>query len=332
MKTEAAVKWGRGQARSFFLLRITSRKYISALSKMIISLIISIAYAIGVFFISRSNNITPIPSTIMTYVSVVMGMLLVFRTNTAYDRYYDGRRLWATIEETVSNLLRNILVMVDTHDIEEEREKIQALKNCVAVAYAIQEYLLTTKETVTPHLYKLLPKELKRVVVLKNAIDEHVVIDIDIPDSLKTSERIKRTKSMNTSKRTFSTGDINLALRLVYILGTYINGLDESRLRPVSANALQTQISMLISAFKGCIRIQTTPLPRAYSSHLIQSTWMYLLILPWSIAVKNVGILVGLQFIISFMLLGTIAIAEDIEEPFGRDLSDLKTASFCDNL
>ncbi len=40
-------------------------------------------------------------------VGVAMGMLLVFRTNAAYDRYWEGRKRWGAIINTSRNLVRS---------------------------------------------------------------------------------------------------------------------------------------------------------------------------------------------------------------------------------
>ena len=41
-------------------------------------------------------------------IGVAFGLLLVFRTNTSYDRFWEGRRLWGTIIEESRNLARII--------------------------------------------------------------------------------------------------------------------------------------------------------------------------------------------------------------------------------
>jgi putative membrane protein len=42
--------------------------------------------------------------------NLVLGLLLVFRTNTAYDRYWEGRRAWGTFTISIRNLAREIKV------------------------------------------------------------------------------------------------------------------------------------------------------------------------------------------------------------------------------
>ncbi|HXE72316.1 MAG TPA: bestrophin family ion channel [Candidatus Nitrosotenuis sp.] len=48
------------------------------------------------------------PTGVHTLLGLVLGMLLVWRTNTAYDRWWEGRRLWGQLV----NDLRNLAVKV----------------------------------------------------------------------------------------------------------------------------------------------------------------------------------------------------------------------------
>ncbi|CAJ0847434.1 7204_t:CDS:2, partial [Entrophospora sp. SA101] len=49
-----------------------------------------------------------IPVTLITVIGLVVGLLLTYRTNTAYDRYWEGRRLWSTMVTTIRNFTRFI--------------------------------------------------------------------------------------------------------------------------------------------------------------------------------------------------------------------------------
>lgn len=69
--------------------------------------------------------------------SLVLGLLLVFRTNTSYERFWEGRKLWGTIVNTSRNLARQIWVSVDTSRQSKER----ALKLLVAFAIATKQHL-----------------------------------------------------------------------------------------------------------------------------------------------------------------------------------------------
>ena len=69
--------------------------------------------------------------------SIVLGLLLVFRTNTSYERFWEGRKLWGTIVNTTRNLARQIWVSVDAS----RDSKARALKLWVAFAIATKQHL-----------------------------------------------------------------------------------------------------------------------------------------------------------------------------------------------
>ncbi|MCS6824139.1 MAG: hypothetical protein NZ529_07555 [Cytophagaceae bacterium] len=43
-------------------------------------------------------------STVFSLLGIVLGLLLVFRTNTAYDRWWEGRRIWGSLVDASRNL------------------------------------------------------------------------------------------------------------------------------------------------------------------------------------------------------------------------------------
>lgn len=73
-------------------------------------------------------------TTIHTMVGFVLSMLLVFRTNTAYERWWEGRRAWGSFVNNSRNLGIKLSVMVKD-EIVMERLKI-----------LIQNYLFAAKE------------------------------------------------------------------------------------------------------------------------------------------------------------------------------------------
>ncbi|KAF8927722.1 Bestrophin, RFP-TM, chloride channel-domain-containing protein [Dissophora ornata] len=58
-------------------------------------------------WLDRSLNV---PNMIVPALSVVVGLILAFRTNTAYDRFWEGRKLWASLDVQIRNFSRMIWV------------------------------------------------------------------------------------------------------------------------------------------------------------------------------------------------------------------------------
>ncbi|MEG4963236.1 MULTISPECIES: bestrophin family ion channel [unclassified Microcoleus] len=86
--------------------------------------------------------------------SVVLGLLLVFRTNTAYDRFWEGRKFWGTLINNVRNLARQIWVAIEEKDPQDIELKKSALRLLPAFAVAMKLHL--RQESVNPELEPLM--------------------------------------------------------------------------------------------------------------------------------------------------------------------------------
>lgn len=96
-------------------------------------LLISILYYFKIFISAKAlGGIIP---------SVVLGLLLVFRTNTAYERFWEGRKAWGTIVNNTRNLSRSIWVAINEESPLDRQEKEQILNLLVAFAIATKLYL-----------------------------------------------------------------------------------------------------------------------------------------------------------------------------------------------
>lgn len=73
--------------------------------------------------------------------SIVLGLLLVFRTNTAYDRFWEGRKCWGDLVNTVRNLARQIWVAVKEIEPKDRAAKLKTLRLIVAFAVATKLHL-----------------------------------------------------------------------------------------------------------------------------------------------------------------------------------------------
>ena len=73
--------------------------------------------------------------------NIVLGLLLVFRTNTAYERFWEGRKAWGTLVNTVRNLSRQILVAISEQQPRDRQAKVAAVKLLPAFAIALKLHL-----------------------------------------------------------------------------------------------------------------------------------------------------------------------------------------------
>lgn len=70
--------------------------------------------------LSESSHVKNIP-IMHTMVGFAISMLLVFRTNTAYDRWWEGRKFWGQLVNNSRNLALKISTFVSIEDAETQR-------------------------------------------------------------------------------------------------------------------------------------------------------------------------------------------------------------------
>ena len=87
--------------------------------------------------------------------SIVLGLLLVFRTNTAYERFWEGRKIWGTLVNNVRNLARLIWVAIEEKSLEDRKDKEATMR--LLVAFAVATKLHLRSEAVNSELEGLMP-------------------------------------------------------------------------------------------------------------------------------------------------------------------------------
>lgn len=73
--------------------------------------------------------------------NIGLTLLLVFRTNTAHDRFWEGRKLWGSLVNTVRNLARDIWIVVKEKEPQDRVEKEAILRLVVAFSVAMKLHL-----------------------------------------------------------------------------------------------------------------------------------------------------------------------------------------------
>jgi putative membrane protein len=90
--------------------------------------------AIDQFFLHGVQTVGP---EIHGFLGLILGTLLVFRTNTSYDRWWEGRKLWGQLV----NDSRNLAIKVQTCVRAAEADKRRLGQWLVDFAYALRDHL-----------------------------------------------------------------------------------------------------------------------------------------------------------------------------------------------
>ncbi|MET0244925.1 MAG: bestrophin family ion channel [Flavitalea sp.] len=94
------------------------------LKKLYLLIIVVMAYCwliayleIEFFKLSQNSHIKNL-NIMHTLLSFAISMLLVFRTNTAYDRWWEGRKLWGSLVNNSRNLAIKLSAMLGKEDVD----------------------------------------------------------------------------------------------------------------------------------------------------------------------------------------------------------------------
>ncbi len=232
--------------------------------------------------------------------NLVLGLLLVFRTNTAYDRYWEGRKAWGTLVITLRNLAREVQVGGNWENKSGDKsrdsttvqaEKTRFLNLIVAFALATKQHL--RGEALSDEIKALFADGEQSA--LENAKHLPLFLSCCLSQSLR---RLFETDCLSANQYT----------------------------------ELTTHLNELTTGLTSCERIVSTPMPIAYNIYLKRLILIYCTLLPISL-VSEVGWWTPVAILfVSFVLLGVDRIGTEIEDPFGYDANDLPLDSICSNL
>ncbi|KAI9340453.1 Bestrophin/UPF0187 [Obelidium mucronatum] len=258
----------------------------------------------------------PSSQLLITLLGVVMGLLLVFRTNTAYDRFYEGRRVWATAHSNIRSLARLIWVGVKATDpVQVTNHKRGAMNLLIAFAAATKHHMRREDG----FLYDDLGPYLAHIPAF--ALDSQ---SVDATNNAGTSSSPINQTGTNTAA---------LPIEIIFRLQKYIKECkDTSQIDANIQLVLSTNANTLADCISTFERIRTTPIPIAYELHLKQTLIVYLLSLPFQIVTVLQWYTIPATLVAAFTMFGIEAIGGEIENPFGFDANDLPQDEFVDTI
>jgi putative membrane protein len=239
------------------------------------------------------------PTSLLTYIGMVLSLLLVFRNNSAYDRYWEGRKSWASILNHARNLSRHIWICVDIKDNDKYRdEKLNLKKGVMRLIIAL-------------------------VISIRHSLRGEFGWDYD-----DLSELVKHVPRFNSL---FTTAPVEVLKVLPLELAYHIEGFlfSQKGIPTPMLNQSFASLNGITENFTTCERILNSPIPTIYGIHLKHVLLIYLLTLPLQIIPNCSWASIIIVLFTSFTLFGIEAISTEIENPFGSDKNDLKLDDFC---
>ena len=95
---------------------------------------------------------------------------------------------------------------------------------------------------------------------------------------------------------------------------------------------LDNQLKKFADVLGGCERIRNTPIPFSYNMFLKKFIFIYTLTLPFGFVTELGYWAIPISTFILYVLSSLELLAEEIEDPFGKDANDLPLEKMCENI
>lgn len=223
-------------------------------------------------------------TTVHSLLGFVISLLLVFRTNSAYDRWWEARKLWGALV----NSSRNLAIKAKSIFPESEHGYVKIILSNFSIA--LKHHLRGEGS-----LEKLIETQEFKIASVANK--QHVPNEIANLLFAKTNQLYK---------------------------SQYISG--------EQFIVLNNELTALTDITGACERIKNTPIPYSYSLFIKKFIFVYTLTIPFGL-LGDFGYWVApINMFIFYALTSLEVIAEEIEDPFGKESNDLPTDQIAKNI
>ena len=254
-----------------------------------------------------SSMLTTIPRKIPS-LSIVVGLMLVFRNQTSYSRFWDGRNNFTVVMTSIRNLTRSILCCSYSKDQKrtplEEADIERIVRILVAIPYAVKNHLRAEWGAAwAPVSAKDIDRTAGTVTPRLNPEYSNL-----LPHGMKGHED----------------EGLGLPLELTTFIESFIKrGHDRGWFHAPQASQLIVQLNTLIDAYGRMETIRMTPFPIAYLIHQKQVLALFGCVLPFAMVDQRGWWSVPIVTLVIFTLYGIEGIGSQLEDPFGYDRNDI---------
>jgi putative membrane protein len=252
-------------------------------------------YGVAIEVVYQNFHITniSIPMTVPTVLGTIISLLLAFRSNQAYDRWWEARIIWGAIVNDSRTLARQIIHLMDEPYESESIDgfKHRMIKRQIAWCYALGKAL--RKDDPMPLIRKFVTDEEYEFV--KDYDNKHV-------------------------------GLLQLHARDLK------NALKQGWVNPYQQIEIDGTLTRLCDSMGKCERIKNTVFPSTYSLYIHLALHFFILLLPFGLVQLFGFLMVPVLIVITacFFLIEKMAI--HLQDPFENKPTDTPVLSISRNI
>ena len=229
-----------------------------------------------------------------------IGIIVGFRNNSAYGRWWEARTLWGQIVNNSRSLARQVYNTVRCRPTASEEDLIL----CAQIRSKLIHLQIAFVHALRQQLRGLDPlAEVRSVLKPGELSDEEL--------------------------STFA-GQKNVSLAIQRMMGTLLRDAHHRGwINPLEWQATDRNLDDLMDAQGGSERIKNTPLPKQYDFFPMLFVRIYCVVLPIGM-VESLGWFTPLgSTLVGFMFLALDKIGRDLEDPFDNRIYDVPLTAIC---
>jgi len=259
------------------------------------SLMIILIYNLAILYFDLYEHLIhfTIPVSLISIPGTVIGLLLAFRTNSAYDRWWEGRIIWGAIVNDSRTLARQLTTFT-------EYSNPNSKTNCL--------------------VRKIITRQIAWSYVLCRVLREQSPW-AEMPEFLDKSEIAQLEKAKNIPNLLLQTSSEEL------------RQIAESQvIDSFQYMQIDSTIGRLTDSLGKCERIKNTVFPVMYSRFLDVLIYFFIVLLPYSMVESSAHLLMPVSISFSIAFLAVDRIAFYLQDPFEDHASDVPMYAISRNI
>jgi putative membrane protein len=227
-------------------------------------------------------------------VGVSLGIFLAFRNNAAYDRFWEGRKLWGSLVNTSRSLSRQVLTFIAPPN---------------------------PNEAASQELLALQRRFIMQEIAFVNSLRHHLRRESPFEDltRLLPAAEVDQLRAVR-----------NVPVEILRQIGVQVrDAWRRGWIHDYHVPVLEQSLIELTNIQGACERILNTPFPFPYTVLMHRIVAVYCLFLCFGLVHDSGWATPFIVFLISHAFFGFDEIGDELEQPFGHDPCDLPLNQLC---
>jgi putative membrane protein len=256
------------------------------------TLVTLLIVSLAVVFFDRNHHALlkqiAMPDMTVTVLGAALSILLAFRTNSAYARWWEARTLWGALVNSSRSLARQAISFTE-HSAEQSTEHNP--EGQMAASITSFARTLTYRQMAFVHAMRCTLRRQEVLPEIRPFLEE------------ETLEYLAQQR--------------NIPVALLQVMGRQVAGAaDAELLTEWRLERMDSTLTDLSNIFGGCERIKNTPLPRQYDFYPEFFIKAYCIALPILIVEEARLLTPVVTLLVGFVFLILNRIGKNLEDPF----------------